>query len=359
MSSSRGPGVAAVAAALCFAVPSMASEEVGQAVLIKTAVTGQSGPLAVQEPVHRDERISTSTSGLGLFLFRDGTKLAVGGGSSVVIDKFVFDDSNSVKKLSIKAAKGTFRWISGGSKSSAYQILTPAGTIGVRGTAFDFYVGPDGTTAIVLLSGAAQLCGANGCKQLTRRCDCVIAKPNGSATDARRVNRDIFTTLGNKRALPFLSGAQQLTSAFGSKYGCGISMASNDVPASKAPQGTRHDKAEKADQPDKPDKPDNPGTPGKPDTHDPGKPDSSHDPGKPDTGRDGDDHHDDGHDDDGHHDDGDHHYDGDHHDGDHQDDGDQDDGDHHHGDHHDGDHHDRDHHHDGDHDGGDHDGGDF
>ena len=75
MSSLRAPGVAAVAAALCFAVPSMASEVVGQAVLIKTKVTGQSGPLSVKEPVHRDERISTSASGLGQFLFRDGTKL--------------------------------------------------------------------------------------------------------------------------------------------------------------------------------------------------------------------------------------------------------------------------------------------
>ena len=124
MLSLRVPGVAAVAAALCFAVPSMASEEVGQAVLIKTQVTGQSGALAAQEPVHRDERISTSASGLGQFLFRDGTKLAVGGGSSVVIDKFVFDDATSVKKLSIKAAKGTFRWISGKSKSEAYEIVT-------------------------------------------------------------------------------------------------------------------------------------------------------------------------------------------------------------------------------------------
>ena len=53
-------------------------------------------------------------------MFRDGTKLAVGWGSSVVIDKYVFDDDASVKQLSIKAAKGTFRWISGKSKSSAY-----------------------------------------------------------------------------------------------------------------------------------------------------------------------------------------------------------------------------------------------
>ena len=70
-------------------LPSMAAEAVGEAVLIKTAVTGSTGPLAVNGPVHRDERIKTSSSGLGQFVFLDGTKLAVGWGSTVVIDKFV------------------------------------------------------------------------------------------------------------------------------------------------------------------------------------------------------------------------------------------------------------------------------
>lgn len=206
----------------------MAAEEIGEAVLIKTAVTGASGPLAVKEPVHRDERIRTSNTGLGQFLFLDGTKLAVGWGSSVVIDKFVYDDTKSVKRLTIKAAKGTFRWISGSSKSSAYEIVTPAGTIGVRGTAFDVYVGANGTTAVVLLNGRAQFCGSNGCRQLTRRCDCVVATRNGGVTEPSRVNRNIFRTLGNARALPFLSGNQRLSGGFGQAgISCGLSMASN------------------------------------------------------------------------------------------------------------------------------------
>ena len=122
MSSLRAPCVAAVAAALCFAVPSMASEVVGQAVVIKTKVNGQGGSLSVKDPVHRDERISTNASGLGEFVFRDGTKLAVGAGSSIVVDKFVFDDSKTVKNLTVRAAKGSFRWISGGSASSAFSL---------------------------------------------------------------------------------------------------------------------------------------------------------------------------------------------------------------------------------------------
>ena len=114
----RAVAILALFAILCSPVASLSSERVGEAVRIKTDVTGSTGPIAVKGPVYRDERIRTSSSGLGQFVFTDGTKLAVGWGSSVVIDKFVFDDSRSVKKLTIKAAKGTFRWISGNSKSS-------------------------------------------------------------------------------------------------------------------------------------------------------------------------------------------------------------------------------------------------
>ena len=227
----RSIRIAGICVALSGAWPTLAAEPVGQATLIRTEVSGQGGPIIVNDEVHRDERIRTSQSGLGQFIFRDGTKLAVGWGSSVIIDKYVFDDDDSVKRLSIKAAKGTFRWVSGNSKSSAYQIQTPAGTIGVRGTAFDFYVGPDGTTAVVLLNGAATFCGPGGCRQLQQRCDCVIARPNGNMTDAQPVNRSVLQRLGNQRALPFLSGNQSLTGGLGLLGGC--RMASVDLPERK------------------------------------------------------------------------------------------------------------------------------
>jgi hypothetical protein len=286
MSVLRNVAIVAAAVAFCGPMLALASEEVGQAVLIKTSVTGQGGPLLVKDPVHRDERIQTSNSGLGQFVFRDGTKLAVGWGSSVVIDKFVFDDSNSVKKLSIKAAKGTFRWISGNSKSSAYQILTPAGTIGVRGTVFDFYVGRDGTTAVVLLNGQAQFCGANGCRQLKQHCDCVVATPGSGVSDTRRINRSIFATLRNQRALSFLTGTQKLSTGFGTMgTNCGISMAEVEPHDPTPNLGRKAATPDKPDQPNRPDTPDQPGTPNAPDQPSrpgaPGKQSTPEAPAKP------------------------------------------------------------------------------
>ncbi|MBB2793362.1 UNVERIFIED_ORG: hypothetical protein GGD58_002216 [Rhizobium pisi] len=253
--------------AFCSAQVALAAEPVGQAVLIKTEVTGQAGPIEVNTSVHRDERIRTSQSGLGQFVFRDGTKLAVGWGSSVVIDKYVFDDSQSVRKLTIRAAKGTFRWVSGNSKSSAYQILTPAGTIGVRGTAFDFYVGPDGTTAVVLLNGAANFCGPGGCRQLQQRCDCVVAKPNGDMTAAGRVDRNVLGRLGNQRALPFLSGNQRLSGGLGMLGGCGM--------ASLLPERSDRSPPPPAATP-APQRQDPPQTPVEPQKERPNKPDTPH-----------------------------------------------------------------------------------
>lgn len=217
---------AAAAALLCMSA-AFAQEQVGQATLIKTAVNGGSGPLVLQSPVYRDERITTSQRGLGEFVFRDGTKFAVGGNSSVVIDRFVFDDAKTFNQLTLNAARGSFRWISGKSKSEAYEIVTPAGVIGVRGTRLDIFVGPGGITSVVLLEGAARFCGVNGCEELRRRCDVVVATPGGGVAPASRVNRDIYQTVGTDAAFPFLSGRQQLTTGF---YGfasgsCGLSGA--------------------------------------------------------------------------------------------------------------------------------------
>lgn len=243
-----------VVLAVLLSGPAFSAEPVGQAVLINTSVTGNGGSLATKSPVHRDERIRTSSTGLGEFVFRDGTKLAVGAGSSVVIDKFVFNDDDTAKALSISAAKGSFRWISGGSKSSAYTIKTPVGTMGVRGTAFDFYVAPDGTTAVLLLNGSAQFCGNKGCQQLRRRCDVIIARRSG-VSGPRRADRNILNELRNQHALPFQTGDQRLSRrlrAGGS--GC-LSMATLNSPSQRSIRGVTPTRSSPPDVPDVPDPP--------------------------------------------------------------------------------------------------------
>lgn len=257
MSRLRRSIVTAASVSLLAAGSVCAAEKVGEAVLIKTSVTGAGGVLAVRSPVHRDERITTSNTGLGEFVFRDGTKFAIGWGSSVLIDSFVFDDSKSVKNLTIRATKGSFRWISGGSRSSAYRISTPAGTIGIRGTALDIFVGGGGKTAVVLLSGQANFCGRNGCQDLKRRCDVVVATPREGITSPERVDASIFSDLGTTRALPFLSGRQRLSGNFRVGGGCQLSASMEKSREARQTRSTAAS-APSATEPDPPANPDPP-----------------------------------------------------------------------------------------------------
>jgi hypothetical protein len=112
---------------------SHAAEKVGRAAKIDITVTGDNGSMTAGDAVHRNERVRANASGLGQFEFYDGTKLAVGPNASVVIDKYVIGEGGKLKKLSIKATRGTFRFIAGKSNGSAYKIVTPAGTLGIRG----------------------------------------------------------------------------------------------------------------------------------------------------------------------------------------------------------------------------------
>ena len=120
------------------------------------------------------DRISTNATGVGEFEFADGTKLAVGPSASLVVDAYILKNNSSFKKLGLSAAKGTFRWISGRSSSSAYQIRTPYGTMGIRGTAFDVTV-RNGRVYVALINGSAKFCAGSSCQTLNRSCDYIVA----------------------------------------------------------------------------------------------------------------------------------------------------------------------------------------
>jgi hypothetical protein len=158
------------------------------------------------------DRISTNATGVGEFEFADGTKLAVGPSASLVVDAFVLKNNSSFKKLGLSAAKGTFRWISGRSPSSAYQIRTPYGTMGIRGTAFDVTV-RNGRVYIALINGNAKFCAGSSCQTLKRSCDYIVA-------DGRNLSKpESISSAFTKRAaaaeiFPYLADPNRLSSRF-------------------------------------------------------------------------------------------------------------------------------------------------
>ena len=278
-------GLVTVAA---FAASASAADKVGEAVKITVRITGQAGALATGDAIHRDERLRSDASGVGAFLFEDGTKLAVGPNSSVVIDNYVYGGGNTVKNLTLGATKGTLRWISGKSGHQAYKIQTPSGTLGVRGTAFDVYVGANGVTAVTLLNGQAEFCNSSGCQTLRRRCQFVIARPGGAVSKPRGITRSIGLGVSGAEAFPFLSGRASLPRGFLASSSCaglggavGRNNGSNQ-PAGKSDFDVPNRQRDNRNNPDNPNNPTNPNKPNNPNTpNNPNNPTNPTDPVNP------------------------------------------------------------------------------
>jgi len=132
---------------------------------------GESRILVVGADVQVGERIVTGARGQVQIVFDDQTRLVVGPRSALVIEDYLVRSTGSASKVAIDALSGSFRFITGNSAKPAYSITTPTGSIGVRGTAFDFAVAR-GTTAVLLYHGAVELCSRGGrCVTLARRCE--------------------------------------------------------------------------------------------------------------------------------------------------------------------------------------------
>ena len=124
--------------------PLHAAEPVGKTLSAKPALrasgTGGNRTLSRGAEIYFMDQLATNGGGAGEFEFNDGTKLAIAASSRITIDNSVVQGNSRFKKLGIKAATGSFRWISGKSSSKAYQIETPTASMAIRGTAFDVTV---------------------------------------------------------------------------------------------------------------------------------------------------------------------------------------------------------------------------
>ncbi len=136
------------------AVPSATSNAetrsgtIGVAASITPSAEGGSGTafqtLAPGSELHANETVRTGDVGKADLVFVDRTNLTVGPTSEVVLDKFVYDPVGSKGKVVLQATRGSFRFVTGTQDHSAYQLNTPYGSLGVRGTAYTCEVKPIG-----------------------------------------------------------------------------------------------------------------------------------------------------------------------------------------------------------------------
>ena len=127
----------AVALAVLLALQSTGSSaqtRIGTASSVKPEATGSiAGMLSAGSGVHASENVRTGSSGQADLRFLDNSNMTVGPGSSVRLDKFVYDPNKGTGGIAVEASRGAFRFVTGGQNKGSFSIKTPSGTLGIRG----------------------------------------------------------------------------------------------------------------------------------------------------------------------------------------------------------------------------------
>jgi hypothetical protein len=158
------------------APPAQAAVALGTAVGVLPAAVAQLGgqevTILLGDQLFEGQTIVTSPVGEVQVVFVDDTRMVIGPNSSLVIERILMRDATSFSSLVTNALGGTFRFITGSSPHSAYQMNTPAGTIAVRGTAYDLTVEPFlRRVDVMVYLGGVELCPPAGrCVILEQRC---------------------------------------------------------------------------------------------------------------------------------------------------------------------------------------------
>jgi hypothetical protein len=146
-----------------FAAP---GDNIGSAVTVVSIVTASlekdERKLAVGDGVRAQELIAVDNEGRSELELRDKTKLALGPGAKLLLDKFVYDPELSGGAIVMNLVRGSFRFVTGVAAKPAYVIHVPTASITVRGTIFDVYVKPDNSAWLLLIEGAVEVCTSNG-----------------------------------------------------------------------------------------------------------------------------------------------------------------------------------------------------
>lgn len=141
-----------------LATSAMANDPVGRVEQIRgdaerIGTDGQTASLALGTVIHDGDTISTGDDARVRIRFGDLSSLSMGGGGMMTIDEMVLPSSSSKGKQAMDLVEGVFEFISGNiakADTRNVEILTPAATIGIRGTQFIFgrlTVGmPEGTS---------------------------------------------------------------------------------------------------------------------------------------------------------------------------------------------------------------------
>lgn len=199
-----------VAAMFLLSAPVLAASGIAEGVdpAAEAQRQGASQTLQVGADIFIGDRVVTGAAGQVQIRFSDDTELVVGPRSALLIEDYLLRENGSAGRVAVNALAGSFRFVTGSAPKDRYRITTPTGTIGVRGTAFDFFVGSN-ATSVLLYHGAVQLCSNGGaCEILQKTCELgqfdtrqAVMVGHADTVDDRNTLRSMFRYALSQRAL--------------------------------------------------------------------------------------------------------------------------------------------------------------
>ncbi len=140
--------------------------------------------LVTGDGVNQNETVEVRADSLGELKLDDNTKLALGPGARLRLDRFVYDPAKSQGDVAVSLVKGAFRFVTGNAPKKDYKIRTPNAAISVRGTVFDVFIDGTGVEYLLLHQGSIEVCQGDGsdrstCQVLQNVCNVIRVSPQG------------------------------------------------------------------------------------------------------------------------------------------------------------------------------------
>lgn len=179
---------------LCFTpLQANAADPIGAAVVVVNQVTAafnrDTRTLSQGDSVHQDEVIEVASDASSELKLNDDTKMALGPGAKLLLDKFVYDGDKSKGNIAVNLVKGAFRFVTGVAAKPSYVVRVPQASITVRGTIFDVFVTESGASWLLLHEGAVQVCNERGsCRVLDEPGKLIRINDDGDVAPPSRWN---------------------------------------------------------------------------------------------------------------------------------------------------------------------------
>jgi hypothetical protein len=112
-------------------------------------VDGTVETLTQGSSVYARDMLATNAGAKVALVFADKTTFALGESGQMRLDEMIYDPAHKDGKLALSMLKGAFAFVSGdiaATQADAMTVRTPVGTIGIRGTAVEGKVSPDGSS---------------------------------------------------------------------------------------------------------------------------------------------------------------------------------------------------------------------